>query len=118
MKEWSKVERFIASDLLFVECFRAVDRLRYQGRYSDEDIARRYSILRQEISSINLARITPEIIDRAAQPFPTALKTLDSLHLATAVLWREQEDSNLFFATHDRTLGVAATSLGFTVLGL
>ncbi len=116
--EWANIERFVASALLVVECFRAVDRLRFHGRYSDEDIAGRYATLRQEISSVNLVDITTEIIERAAQPFPTALKTLDSLHLATAMSWREREEPGLFFATHDHSLGLAARALGFPVLGL
>ncbi len=67
---------------------------------------------------MNLVEVAPAILERASQPFPIALRTLDSLHLATALLWSQDEDSDLHFATHDRTLGLAARALGFPVLGL
>jgi predicted nucleic acid-binding protein len=118
LREWGKIDRFVASALLTVECFRAVDRLGFQRRFSDEEVARRYETVRQEVSNIDIVDLMPAVLDRAAQPFPIALGTLDALHLATALLWREREEPGLLFATHDRTLGLAARAVGFTILGL
>lgn len=58
------------------------------------------------------------VLERAAQPMPTELETLDALHLATAVLWREASDSDLVMATHDIALGLAARAHGFPVVGM
>jgi hypothetical protein len=38
---------------------------------------------------------------------PTELGTLDALHLATAVLWREWSDADLVMAAHDTAPGLA-----------
>jgi hypothetical protein len=54
---------------------------------------------------------------RASEPFPTALGTLDALHLATALVWRERTRQTLVMATHDPGLGLAARSFGIEVRG-
>ena len=64
-----------------------------------------------------LAPVTESILDRAADPFPTALGSLDAIHLATALELREQVPS-LVFATHDRDLAIAAQSVGFSIAGV
>ena len=58
------------------------------------------------------------ILRRAGEPYPVALKTLDAVHLATALMWRDRRAPDLVFATHDRRLGRAAAALGFAVIGL
>jgi hypothetical protein len=49
---------------------------------------------------------------------PTELETLDALHLATAVLWRDMSTADLVMATHDAALGLAARAHGFSVVGI
>ncbi len=61
---------------------------------------------------------TRPVLTRAAQPLPTLLGTLDAIHLATALLWREQTEENLVMATHDSALGTAAKAHGLRVVGL
>lgn len=61
--------------------------------------------------------VDDRILRRAAEPFPTALGSLDALHLASALAARSAI-SDLVFATHDRELGLAARSVGFEVLGV
>ena len=61
---------------------------------------------------------TRPVLSRAAQPLPTALGTLDAIHLATALLWREQGHADLVMATHDEALATAAKASGFRVVGI
>ncbi len=61
--------------------------------------------------------LTTKVLHRAAEPFPTLIGSLDALHLASALLVREQFD-DLTFATHDQSLGLAARSMGFAVEGM
>ena len=56
------------------------------------------------------------VLERAAEPFPTLLGSLDAIHLATASVVRAHV-ADLCFATHDGKLATAARALGFTVLG-
>ncbi len=48
---------------------------------------------------------------------PTVVKTLDAIHLASALLFREGRGEALVFATHDSQQATAAEALGFTCLG-
>jgi len=56
------------------------------------------------------------VLERAAEPFPTTLGSLDAVHLASALLVRDDLEG-LAFATHDDALGTAARATGFQVHG-
>lgn len=66
---------------------------------------------------IEFVRLTDEIILEAAQPLPFVIRSLDAIHLATAIHWRRRNNQDLHFATHDGGLADAARRLGFSVLG-
>jgi hypothetical protein len=51
------------------------------------------------------------------EPFPVPLGTLDALHLATALVWRDRMNRSLIMVTHDSGLGLAARAFGIEVLG-
>ncbi|MEJ0007978.1 MAG: hypothetical protein WDM77_16840 [Steroidobacteraceae bacterium] len=53
----------------------------------------------------------------AAQPMPTELGTLDAIHLASALLWKDATGIVPVLATHGGALGLAGQAYGFTVLG-
>ena len=48
----------------------------------------------------------------------SAPSTLDAIHLATALLWRERTGVKLVIATHDSGLGLAARASGVRVIGV
>lgn len=54
---------------------------------------------------------------RAAQPMPTELGTLDAIHLASALPWKDAMGIDPVMATHDGALGLAAQAHGLKVLG-
>jgi hypothetical protein len=68
------------------------------------------------VESFNLVALEGVVLERAAEPFPTMLGSLDAIHLASAVLAREEFD-DLVLATHDDELAIAARALGFDVHG-
>ena len=49
---------------------------------------------------------------------PTELGTLDAIHLATALRWREGASTELVMATHDPALGTSARAFGLRVVGV
>lgn len=69
------------------------------------------------LEAFNLVPVDPEILNRAEQPFPTLVGSLDAIHLSTALLLRG-EVPDLGMATHDTELGQAAKAMGFTVHGV
>lgn len=107
----------ITSALTRVECLRTLDRFRLEENFSDDETVRRREALFRLLGSLVLVDVTPPVLERAAQPLPTALGTLDALHLATAILWQEIEAEPVSFVTHDLALARAARASGLTVIG-
>ena len=53
------------------------------------------------LDAMEIIEPTRSVLSRAAQPLPTTLGTLDAIHLAIALLWRERDQVDLVMATHD-----------------
>lgn len=118
LKEWGAIERAVASALVEVECLRTLDRLRLRAAVADHEIAVRREAVFRLLEAMELVEPSRPILARAAQPLPTELGTLDAIHLATAMLWREMAGADLVIATHDAALGTAARAYGLRVVGL
>ena len=116
LREWRRIRRAVSSELIGVECRRTIDRARIRMRLSDEEVADRRTAIGEWIDALDLVRLDAPILERASQPFPTLLRTLDALHLASALAARASV-ADLVFATHDEELAVAAKAVGFRVLG-
>ncbi|PYQ69547.1 MAG: hypothetical protein DMG04_27900 [Acidobacteria bacterium] len=117
LPEWRRIQQGVSSALITTESLRTLDRLRLRAKLSDEEIANRRAAILRLIASLELVEIDAVVLDRAAQPMPTELGTLDAIHLATALLWKEMSRMDLVMATHDGALGLAAKAHGLAVLG-
>jgi predicted nucleic acid-binding protein len=118
LPEWPTVERGVASALVRAESLRTLDRLRLSARLSDAEIASRRGAVLALIDTFDIVQIDATVLDRASQPMPTELGTLDAIHLATALLWREMTEADLVMATHDGALALAARAHGLAVVGV
>lgn len=118
LPEWPQIERGVSSALITVESLRTLDRLRLRERLPDEEIASRREAILRLIASLELVDLDPPVLDRAAQPMPTALGTLDAIHLSTALLWKESAGSAPVMATHDEALALGARAHGLPVIGV
>jgi len=117
LREWQRSTRLVSSELIRLECLRTIDRARIRERLGDEEVAERRGGLLDALRSIELLPIDRLVLERAAGQFPTSLGTLDALHLASALVARE-EVPDLVLGTHDRELATAAHSVGFRVAGV
>ncbi len=117
LKEWRIIEQGVASALVEVECLRTLDRLRLAEGLRDDEIAMRREAVFRLVEAIEVIELTRPVLARAAQPLPTALGTLDAIHLATALLWRERTGADLVMTTHDGALAIAAKASGLRVVG-
>jgi len=117
LPEWRNIERGVSSALVATESLRTLDRVRLRVNLSDIEVARRRATILALIDSLELVEIDSSVLDRAAQPMPTELGTLDAIHLASALLWRDALGTDLTMATHDKALGVAAQAHGLKVMG-
>jgi hypothetical protein len=118
LPEWRHIDRGVASALVTTESLRTLDRVRLRAVLSDIEMARRRATVLALIDSLELIEIDSLVLDRAAQPMPTELGTLDAIHLASSLLWRDATGEDLTMATHDRALGVAAQAHGLKVVGI
>ena len=110
-------EALVSSELLAVESLRTIDRLRLHGALSADEAASRRAIVADWLEAVDLVLLQRPILARASEPLPTPLGTLDALHLATALVWRDRIRQTLVMATHDSGLALAARSFGLEVLG-
>jgi predicted nucleic acid-binding protein len=118
LAEWRQIQQGVSSALVMTESLRTLDRLRLRANLADTEVASRRATILQLIASLELVEIDAVVLDRAAQPLPTELGTLDAIHLATALLWKEMSRVNLVMATHDGALGLAAQAYGLPVVGV
>ncbi len=117
LTEWPDIELGVGSALVEVECLRALDRLRLREGLPAEEIAVCREAVYRLTAGMEVVEPTWPVLRRAGQPFPTSLGTLDAVHLATALLWRDTRGEDLTLATHDRALALAARASGLPVIG-
>lgn len=118
LKEWRRIETGVASALVEIECLRTLDRLRLARHLSDDEIAPRRETVYRLMEAMEVVEVDRTVLARASQPLSTALGTLDAIHLASALVWREQSESDIVMATHDAALATAARANGLAVVGV
>jgi hypothetical protein len=118
LPEWRHIDRAVSSALIVTEGLRTLDRLRLQTRLSGGEVAARRANILDLLAPLEIVELDAVVLNRAAQPMPTALGTLDAIHLVTALLWRERTGEDLVMATHDAELALGAQAHGLTVIGV
>jgi predicted nucleic acid-binding protein len=108
----------VTSLLTEVECLRAVDNARLRGEMADDEYDARRGVVYAKLRGMRRSLPSRSILTRAGDALLLPLKTLDAIHLATAMMLRDRGSLDLVFATHDRPLGRAASALGFPVIGV
>ena len=97
-------EGLIASRLAALECRRVVRRLSNK---------RLQQAVEDALDAIYLVELTPAILELAARLDPPMLRSLDAIHLATAI---SIDDPDLAVLTYDQRLAEAAAVNGLRVL--
>jgi predicted nucleic acid-binding protein len=117
LAELRSYDTLVSSEIIAVESRRTLDRLRLQGALTTDEAAERLKVVAQWLEAMDLVLLRPAVLNRAGDPLPTPLGTLDAVHLATALIWRERMSALAVIATHDAALGLAARTFGFDILG-
>jgi predicted nucleic acid-binding protein len=118
LEDLGAYDTLVSSELIAVESARTIDRLRLLGALTVDEAAARLRAITDWLEAIDLVLLRPLVLDRASEPLPTPLGTLDAIHLATARIWRERMGGLATIATHDTALGLAARTFGFDVRGI
>lgn len=116
LRGFRSIEVAVTSVLAEVECLRTIDRLVLRRLLDPAEGSRRRAAVYDILEAVDRVDLTRAVVERASQPFPTPLGTLDALHLATALLWKETRQQALTLATHDSELALCARASGLRVL--
>jgi predicted nucleic acid-binding protein len=114
-ERWSDWDWAVSSELLRVEAYRAIDRLRVMRSMVDEEVAHAVAVFRSLTRVFEIVPIRPLVLERAASAFPTVVGTRSAIHLASALLWVEEHKVALVFLTHDEQQARAAMACGLDV---
>ncbi len=102
-------ERLVASRLLAYEVWNRVNARGLTGSHGD--------VVRELLGRVALVELAPSVLERALEPFPSQVRTLDALHLATLEYLRK-ERLRITLATYDVRMLAAASALGIATATL
>lgn len=102
-------ESLISSRLLEYEIWTRINARKLTRSHGDE--------VRALLARVALLELAPPVLARALEPFPTLVRTLDALHLASIEFLREQRQ-NITLASYDTRLVDAARGLRIPIYKL
>lgn len=108
-------ESLISSELLEIEAKRVLHRCRLTGALDDNVLVEAMGELKDFLKNLDLIELSHSIKTRASEAFPTSVKTLDALHLATALEYQRVFPSiELVVFSTDKGFNRCAKSLGLS----
>ncbi len=116
LEGWQDLDRRATSRTARVEALRTLDRRFAAGGLAPAELAVRRAFVLTLLDGVDEIGLTEPILERAENPFPTRLRTLAALHLASALALART--TPVTFATHDVELGIAARAVGLAVVGI
>jgi predicted nucleic acid-binding protein len=116
LRHLAAAESVLASDLTLIECDRVLWRAAAVGELTEAEAADRRANLASVAAHWHVLRVAPEVVERCRKPFPVEpIRTLDAIHLASALLGRAAIAGLKILSLDDRVRRNAA-ALGFEVL--
>jgi predicted nucleic acid-binding protein len=110
-----KADSVVTSSLTAVECSRGVARARSLGRISPGDELAALRLLDVAESSWDVHDLSDDVMARARAAFPSEpIRTLDALHLATALIFHEAL-GDVHILSFDERIRTNAAALGLAV---
>ncbi len=104
---WEK--ELVASRLLEYEIWSRINARKLGRSHGDE--------VRDLLKEVALIELSPQILERALEPFPTPVRMLDGLHLASIEFLRGRGQT-VELASYDDRLNTAAGALQIPLFGL
>jgi hypothetical protein len=116
--ELTTFDQRFTSQLTELECLRALDKVRMDDGLAADEVLARSLVLYQLLRSMGRVAVSRAVLERGSASFPLPVKSLDAVHVGTALRLRERAHEHMAFATHDRQQARLALLLGFSVVGL
>jgi len=109
--------KLLTSALTAVEVERALLRAFLDKRIGAEDRRAKRQWFRELLGACEIVELGASVLERGAQPFPLEpVRTLDALHLASAVLFEQAMGVAVGVLSVDERVRRNATELGLAVL--
>ena len=106
--------RVVSSELLEIECRRVIHRYRMDGDLDDDGFVQVVERLERVLAGVSVLALSRSVKKRAMDSFPVSVKTLDALHLASALVFSAAEpDETVLMFSHDAAMNRCAKALGF-----
>ncbi len=102
-------ETLVSSRLLEYEVWTRIHARRLTKSHSD--------VVRGLLASLAFIELVPTVLGRALEPFPTKVRTLDAIHLASLLFLRER-DNSIALATYDNRQRAACRRLKIPLVDL
>ena len=100
-------EQLVSSRLLELEVWTRIHARNGAATHGDA--------VREILGAVAFVEMAPTVLARALEPFPSPVRTLDAMHLATALFLAERRQ-RLAVATYDGRMSRAARAVGLTVV--
>jgi predicted nucleic acid-binding protein len=116
---WYQTESKTSSILLEAECLITLRRsaLKVQGADSEKWLSARIALLNQCIQEITLKELDASILEIIQRETALAeCRTLDAIHLATALFFRERGDEDYVLVSYDERMRKTAAKLQLRIL--
>lgn len=102
-------DALVSSRLIEYEIWTRMHARRLAASHGDE--------VRALLARVSFIEMAPPVLARALEPFPTPVRTLDALHLASMDFLRANGQTPQL-ASYDRRLVAAARGMRFTIVTL
>ena len=102
-------ETLVSSRLIEYEIWTRIHAKRLGASHGDE--------MRALLARVSLIELAPPVLARTLEPFPTTVRTLDALHLASMDFLRSS-GQRVELASYDHRLLAAARAMRFDVFAL
>jgi predicted nucleic acid-binding protein len=111
-------ERVVTSELLEIECRRVLHRYRMNADLDDQGYIDAVGRLDAVLTGLTILALTEGVEHRAMDSFPVVVKTLDALHLASALAYASSHldrtaNERLLLFSHDQGMNRCAVAIGF-----
>jgi predicted nucleic acid-binding protein len=116
-RELVRKHRVLSSAIVSVECFSALSRKKHAGELKPREFETLINKIRESLAHIEIIRLTDDVLAQAGQIVAGApIRSLDALHIASALIFQEAMRLSLPFVTSDRRQLETAREQGFKSL--
>ncbi|MBT3276041.1 MAG: PIN domain-containing protein [Spirochaetales bacterium] len=115
IRQFLACDSIISSELIEIECKRVVHRYRLKAELDDSGFLEALDRIDKVLSGLSILHLSDSVKKRSAEAFPIVVKTLDALHLSSAIAFvNEHPGESILVFSYDQSFNRSARALGFS----